>query len=276
MNLLVKGAELLYRGLNRVRRALYRAGILRAKRLPHPVISIGNISAGGAGKTPAVIAVARHLAKRGLRVTVLTRGYGRTGVGGRVDALDPARFGDEPVLIKKSVNDIDVIVGANRYALAHDIDTDIFVLDDGFQHLQLHRDLDVVIDAPSHFYREGRSALKDADIILPRRLRLDIPATIRERRLFAFAGLADNEQFFDSLRGEGAQLAGTRSFRDHHRYSESDLAQIAAAARQAGAEAIVTTEKDAVKIEGHDIIAIPAEFVIEPDVLDRIERAARG
>src|SRR5688572_8890880 len=75
--LLLKPFELLYRGVNRARRALYRAGVLRAKRLHRPVISIGNIAAGGAGKTPAVIAVCRDLAERGLRVAVLTRGYGR-------------------------------------------------------------------------------------------------------------------------------------------------------------------------------------------------------
>src|SRR5205085_7990955 len=98
---LLKPAELLYRGINRLRRALYRQGILKAKRLPRPVISVGNIAIGGAGKTPAVIAVARFLAARGNKVCVLTRGYGRPGEGGRVEALDAARYGDEPVVIKK-------------------------------------------------------------------------------------------------------------------------------------------------------------------------------
>src|SRR4029077_19855105 len=112
--LLLKPAELLYRGVNRVRRSLYRRGVLRSKRLPVPVISVGNIAMGGGGKTPTVIAIARALSERGMRVGVLTRGYGRSGAGGVVDAPDAARFGDEPVLIKKSAPNVDVIVGANR------------------------------------------------------------------------------------------------------------------------------------------------------------------
>ena len=263
-----------YRAINRIRRALYRAGILRAKRLPRPVISIGNIAAGGAGKTPAVIALVRHLSSLGAKVAVLTRGYGRPdpSVQGPVTALDAMRFGDEPVLIKKSAPNANVIVGKNRYANAAGIDADIFVLDDGFQHLQLHRDLDIVIDAPgARFYREGRSALRDADFVIPRHLRPRIPDALRQRRVFAFAGLADNEQFFAALRDGGLVLAGTAVFRDHHRYTAADLDRITAEAQRAGAEVIVTTEKDAVKFERRDIIAIEAEFVLPPHVLARAE-----
>ena len=83
MSRLLKPAELLYRAINRMRRALYRAGILRARRLPVPVISVGNIAVGGGGKTPTVIAIARILARSGVRVGVLTRGYGRAGAGVR-------------------------------------------------------------------------------------------------------------------------------------------------------------------------------------------------
>lgn len=257
---------LLYRGVNRARRALVRAGVLRARRLPQPVISIGNIAAGGTGKTPAVIAIANFLTSRGYRVAVLTRGYGRTGEGGPVDALDPERYGDEPVLIKQRTN-VDVIVGANRYENALRCPADVYLLDDGFQHLGLHRDVDIVIDAPSRFYREGRSALRDADIVIPRRLRLIIPEELRGKRLFAFSGLADNEQFFASLRDEGLDLAGTREFPDHHRYTPADLDAIQ---RAAGDALIVTTEKDAVKIDRRDMIPVRAEFVIDPTVLERL------
>ncbi|MEO8034121.1 MAG: tetraacyldisaccharide 4'-kinase, partial [Acidobacteriota bacterium] len=189
MNPALKLAELLYRGINRARRSLYRLGVLRAKKLSRPVISIGNVSTGGAGKTPATIAVARFLLGRGYRVAVLTRGYGRAGAGGRVTALDPSRFGDEPVVIKKQLPNVDVMVGSNRYASAHETDADIYVLDDGFQHLQLHRDVDIVIDVPHpRFRREGNSALRHADLVLPRNLRLEIPAQLHGKRLFAFAG----------------------------------------------------------------------------------------
>jgi tetraacyldisaccharide 4'-kinase len=258
----IKIAELLYRGVNRVRRALYRAAILKPKRLPVPVISVGGIAAGGSGKTPATIAIASALVARGKRVAVLTRGYGRAGVGGVVNALDPDRFGDEPVLIKNRVPRAEVIVGKNRYDNAIRFPADVFILDDGFQHLQLHRDVDVVIDHRGAFMREGASALRDADFVIPRKIKLTIPESLRGKRVFAFAGLADNEQFFDSL---GLELAGTWSFPDHHRYTREDIERIK---REAGDAPIVTTEKDAVKINDPRIIAIPAGFVI--DDIDRI------
>jgi KDO2-lipid IV(A) lauroyltransferase len=265
VTILLKPFELLYRGVNRVRRTLYRIGVLRAKRLRGAVISIGNIAAGGAGKTPATIRIARHLIDRGHRVAVLTRGYGRaSGATGLVDSLDAARWGDEPVLIAK--NDIPVIVGSNRYENASRYEYEIYLLDDGFQHLQLERDVDVVIDVPhARFYREGRSALRDADVVIPRNVRVKIPDTLKGKRVFAFAALADNEQFFASL--AGLDVVGTRGFRDHHRYTEADLAAL----RKAAGDAIlVTTEKDAVKLDAPDVVAIPAEFILEDGVLERI------
>ena len=266
---MIKIVELLYRGINRLRRALYRAGILKARRLPVPVISIGAIAAGGSGKTPATIAIAGALASRGLRVAVLTRGYGRAGVGGAVRELDPDRYGDEPVLIKKRLPQVEVIVGKNRYDNAKRIEADVFVLDDGFQHLQVHRDLDVVIDHPAAFFREGRSALRGAAMVIPRKIELNVPESLRGKRVFAFAGLADNDQFFKAL---GLDLAGTRSFPDHYRYTTADIESIKREA--ANADAIVTTEKDAVKIADRDIIAIPMQFVIDDltPILSAVQR----
>jgi tetraacyldisaccharide 4'-kinase len=270
VNIFLKPVELLWRGVNRLRRALYRRGIFKGKRLPRPVVSIGNLAAGGAGKTPAVIAISRYLIKRGFRVAILTRGYGRAGNdAGVVTSLDAARFGDEPVLIKSKLKNVDVIVGSKRYENAIQFlsqnDCDLFVLDDGFQHLQLARDVDVVIDTADGVMREGRSALKDADFVIRRNLRITIPDDLG--RVFAFAGLANNEQFFDSLRNLGLNITGTMSFRDHHRYTAADLATIRKAA---GDAAIVTTEKDAVKIDDRDIIPIAAEMIVEPEVLEAI------
>jgi len=281
VTILLKPFELLWRGINRVRRALYRRGIVKSKRLPRPVISIGNLAAGGAGKTPAVITIARYLEKRGFRVAVLTRGYGRAGNAfGVVTSLDAAKFGDEPVLLKSKLKNIDVIVGSNRYQNAmrflNSNECDLFILDDGFQHLQLARDADIVIDAATGVMREGRSALVDADFVIQRRLRLVVPDALTNRRVFAFAGLANNEQFFASLRANGLHVIGTKSFRDHHRYTAADIAAIKDAARTAGAEAIVTTEKDAVKIDDRDIIAIAAEMIIEPEILAAIAEKISG
>jgi tetraacyldisaccharide 4'-kinase len=274
MILLFKPAELLYRGVNRARRAIYRSGVLKSRSLPRPVVSIGNIALGGSGKTPLVIHVARFLTGRGMRVAVLTRGFGRAGrQEGLVTGLDAREFGDEPVLIKKSADNIDVIVGLHRYVNAVEYlkskSCDIFMLDDGFQHLPVARDADIVIDAPAaKWLREGRGALRDADIVLVRdrdfRLRLANVEPLRSRRLFAFAALADNAQFFASLRQEGLDLAATLGFRDHHLYTAADIAIIREAAKRAGAETIVTTEKDAVKIPSEtDIVAVRAEVVLE-------------
>ena len=281
MNIVLKPLELLWRGMNRVRRGLYRRGILKSKRLPRPVISVGNLAAGGAGKTPAVITIARYLGKRGFRVAVLTRGYGRAAnVSGVVTSLDAAKFGDEPVLLKKKLKNIDVIVGSKRYQNAmrflNSNDCDVFILDDGFQHIELARDADVVIDAANGVMREGRSALADADVVIQRRLRLAVPEELTGRRVFAFAGLAGNEQFFASLRTEGLHVVGTKSFRDHHRYTAADVTSIKASAQTAGAEAIVTTEKDAVKIDDHDIIAIAAEMIIDSEILAAIAERISG
>jgi tetraacyldisaccharide 4'-kinase len=271
--------ESLWHSINRARRALYRRGILKAKRLPKPVISIGNIAAGGAGKTPCVIAVAKDLSARGLRVCVLTRGYGRSGAGGVVDTFDAERFGDEPVLIKKSVPSATIIVGKNRYENGLHVNCDVYLLDDGFQHLQLHRDLDVVIDVDidgerARFHREGRDALRDADIVIPRRIRPENLAALRGKRVFAFAGLANNEQFFAMLREQGVDLTRTQGFSDHHDYGRADIALIQQLAR--GADLIVTTEKDAVKLGDRDMIPVAIEFVIEPAVLERIASVAHG
>ena len=263
-----------YRALNRARRALYRRGVLRPKRLHRPVISIGNIAAGGTGKTPAVIAVCRFLSRQGLRVAVLSRGYGRgdQSYSGLVHEFDARKYGDEPVLIKRSTG-VDVIVGKNRYQNAVAYSCDVFVLDDGFQHLTLHRDLDIVIDAPARYYREGRSALADADVVVARDLRLHVPEELRGKRVFAFSGLADNAQFFASLRAAGLELAGTRSFPDHHRYTAADVAAIERDARGA---TIVTTEKDAVKIDHPSIAVVGAEFVMPDEVLEKVLRVAAG
>jgi tetraacyldisaccharide 4'-kinase len=235
------------------------------------VISVGNIAIGGGGKTPTVIAIARACVSRGLRVVVLTRGYGRAGEGGEVTSLDASRFGDEPVLIKKSLPNVRVIVGKKRYDNAIGLKCDVIVLDDGFQHLQLHRDLDVVVDNPrARFLREGRSALRRADIVLQRNVRPIVPAALKHNSVFAFSGLADNEQFFTALRDAGMKVVATRGFADHHRYTASDVESIKRAAAEAGAKTIVTTEKDAVKIDDPQIVAIPAEMTLPPEALSRI------
>lgn len=305
MSVVLKAAELLYRGVNRARRALYRSGALKPRRLPRPVVSIGNIAIGGGGKTPTAIAIARALVERGLRVAILTRGYGGTvsaSPGTIVDRSDPAHFGDEPCLLAASLPGVDVVVGADRFASGtRYLEThgcDLFLLDDGFQHLQLHRDVDIVLDLPrARWHREGRSALRAATFVLrrvdaprgarfeaalePVALRLageDWPLDeLRSRRIFAFSGLADNEQFFTSLRALGTDLAATRAFRDHHAYTKGEIAALRAEAAVLHALP-VTTEKDWVKIGDDSIGVVVSAMRIDglDEIVARVEALCRG
>jgi tetraacyldisaccharide 4'-kinase len=177
---------LLFRAAAAVRNALYDAGILRAARAGVPVVSIGNVAVGGAGKTPATIAVARRLLGRGRRVAILSRGYGAAGAGPRVVSdgtrllLDAAEGGDEPVLVARRLPGTPVLCGPRRADLARaavrDHGAEALLLDDGFQHRALARDLDVVVlDAANPFgngrllpagpNREPRSALRRAGLV---------------------------------------------------------------------------------------------------------------
>jgi tetraacyldisaccharide 4'-kinase len=290
LNVLLKPLELTWRGVNRARRRLYESGRLQAKTLPRPVISIGNLSVGGSGKTPATIAVVSILERQGMKVAVLTRGYRRESDQWLIaDGADPARSGDEPALLARKLPGAEVVVGADRHAAAtrylEGHQCDVFVLDDGFQHLQLHRDLDIVIDDSSaKWLREGEGALHSADIVLVRdgeatagafpprfsarlepagwslegsALPLDM---LRGRKAVAFAGLANNEQFFAMVRSLGIEVVTTRSFEDHHSYSAADLSSL----RSSG-ELLITTEKDLVKIaDATAIAALVVEMRIEP------------
>lgn len=285
MNSLLKPLELAYRAVAGLRRGLYRRGTLRPRRLPRPVISVGNIAFGGTGKTPTVIAIAVQMVRAGARVAVLSRGYGRRSHEMAVVAgQDPDRYGDEPVLISRAVPQAVVAVGADRFQLGNLVlrerECDVFLLDDGFQHLPLHRDLDVVIDdRGAALLRESRSALSDADIVLVRNgsgeftLQLQpsavvidgqqrSPESLRGARLLVFSALAENEQFFEVCRSLGADLVGTRSFPDHHRYSSSEIERLRAEARRSGAM-LLTTEKDQVKTAS-GIAALRVEARIHP------------
>ena len=310
MTPLLKPVELAWRSVNRIRRAAYRAGLFIPHAIPRPVISIGNISTGGSGKTPVVIWAARQLIGKGLRVGVLTRGYRREGSDewAVVEYPDATRFGDEPVMIRKAVPEADVVVGANRWLSGsrylEENDCDVFLLDDGFQHLQLRRDLDVVIDDDRTVWmREGRSALRDADVVLVRSSRVLAPsnATISTsfsiravgvahgaetydpqwldgRAVVVFAGLGNNEQFFESVRALGARVVESFEFPDHHAYGERDLEELRMIAADNDA-ILVTTEKDLVKLPApQDVAAVVVDAVIESSeaVVEALVDVVRG
>jgi tetraacyldisaccharide 4'-kinase len=192
--------QLFYSGAHRLRRRWYRE---RARHLPRPVVSVGNLHWGGAGKTPLVAAVAAHLRDRGLAVCVLSRGYASQGRGVRVvgagegPLLEPRIAGDEPVLLAE-LPGVAVVVGPDRHraglhALRHLAPApDLFLLDDGFSHLRLHRDLDLVAFPAADPFGGGR--------LLPSgRLREPLAAISRAHAVI-LTGVAE-------LGGQGAALA---------------------------------------------------------------------
>jgi tetraacyldisaccharide 4'-kinase len=297
----------------RTRLALYRRGRLRVERVGAPVLSVGNLTAGGTGKTPLVEWLAREIAKReGLRVCILTRGYGRADVRRRVVVSDGTpvlagarEAGDEPLLLAERLlaQGVAVVCDVNRAAAARfaisELRSEVFILDDGFQHLRVARDLNVVtLDAtdpwgggrllPAGLLREPVSELSRADcVVITRaelakdleRLRTDASRLSGGRPIFnartrmigaqlfasgeggemtplaqlprvvaAFCGVGNPRAFFLNLKGEGFELKHARSFADHRRYTQQDVTEIEAEARGVGAEALLTTTKDAVKL----------------------------
>jgi len=276
----------LYRAAIALRELRLRSGIEAVRRLQFPVVSIGSLSAGGSGKTPLTIALAEALAHRGLYVDVLSRGYGRTGSAVmRVDPNGSAdEFGDEPLLIARE-SAVPVYVAAQRYeaglmaesALNDPAAPALHLLDDGFQHRQLHRDVNILIlDGndlrdrllPSGNLREPLGAMRRADVIaIPannpevaghlERLRwkgrtwhlnrrMEVPSLAGP--MVAFCGIARSDQFFAGLEASGLHLASRIAFADHHRYEQHDLDCILGAARSVNASAFITTEKDRVRL----------------------------
>jgi tetraacyldisaccharide 4'-kinase len=304
-----------------VRARWYKIGIFASKNLPCKVISIGNIVAGGTGKTPTTIGMANQIRGLGYRVVVISRGYGgklekKGGIvsDGENILRNSRDAGDEPYLMAKCLKGIPVVVGSSRYkagqmAVQH-FNPDVIILDDAFQHLRLHRDLNLVLldykepfgnghILPRGTLRESNSALRRADaVIITRSHAGDLPAGLvwlpeslpiyntrhelvirrfgqeedpfitkkedisylKGKKALVFAGLANNGQFFKSLQEVGCNLLHTLSYSDHHRYDRSELDRIAGSVTSCNADVIVTTLKDAVKLEMN--YSWPVELVV--------------
>jgi tetraacyldisaccharide 4'-kinase len=268
------------------------------RRLRWPVISIGNLSTGGSGKTPLTIALARMLAGRGFGVDVLSRGYGRRSRETALVRLDGSiqEFGDEPLLIAREAG-VPVYVALERFDAGQLAEADagrsgegprVHILDDGFQHRQLARDVDVLLvnrdDWQDHLLptgnlRERLDAAKRASVVaIPAedrgfeqvlrewgwtgpvwrvRRRIDVPQI--SGAAAASCGIARPEQFFAGLEGAGVRLVFKKAFADHHRYAARDIQNLVANARAAGATALITTQKDEVRM-GNLTEHFPAEF----------------
>jgi tetraacyldisaccharide 4'-kinase len=273
----------LYGAATALRNTLFDRGVLSSRRLERPVVSVGNLSLGGAGKTPFVIALGELLKARGIRFDVLTRGYGRKTRGVLIVETDgnAADFGDEPLLIARRLG-VPVIVGESRYEAGRvaerKFQPQLHILDDGFQHRSLARDFDIVLTTESDFddrllpsgrLREPLSSLQRADaIVLPRDLsaqEMVIKSSALQGKLIwqmnreivmpaallapiVFCGIARPQQFFAQVRAAGIAPAAEIEFRDHHAYDRSDIARLLAMRGNLGAGGFLTTEKDAVNL----------------------------
>ena len=274
-----------YGSLVRARNA--RFDRMAPQALRWPVISIGNLSVGGAGKTPLVICLAQLLARERFRVDVLSRGYGRSR--STVERVDPAgsaeRFGDEPLLIAQSAP-VPVYVAASRYQAGLLAESEIagegrhvHLLDDGWQHRQLARTVDIVVMhrsdlrerlLPAGRLREPLASLRRADVIVLRhedadlepelmrhvrrdchfwRIRRSLALGSSAARALAFCAIARPAEFFNGLTVAGLGVAERIPFRDHHRYTTADIDRLVALGRRAGCDAFVMTVKDEVKLD---------------------------
>ncbi|WP_114240011.1 tetraacyldisaccharide 4'-kinase [Dyella sp. C9] len=296
----------LYRGVSALRRALYRRGVLRSARLPVPVVVVGNLTAGGTGKTPVTIAVAEALRKRGYRPGVVSRGYGGTrkeplllGV-----APDPAEVGDEPCLIRAS--GVPVAVGRDRPAAARlliEAGCDVVIADDGLQHYALARDVEIcVIDGVRRFgngrllpagpLREPMSRLQEVDFRICNGGAVgpgDVPMQLRGgtvrallddhvkpladfvgQTVHAVAAIGHPLRFFASLRSQGLQVV-EHPFPDHHAFVAGDL-------DFGDCKPVLMTEKDAVKCRAFAQAhwwSVPVRAMLPPEFFDALEARLR-
>lgn len=314
--------SLIYSAAVRFRLFLYGSGVLRKRKLKCRVISVGNLTAGGSGKTPLAMHIAVILKKNGIRPVIISRGYkgSRRRISavsdGKAVLMGPDEAGDEPYLMASRLAGVPVVIGADRYMAGlfaiEKFSPDCVVLDDGFQHMGLERDLNILLVAseaglgnghllPMGILREPVSGIRRASLILLKgnglkpvdalRIRetglpvmafdyrpsmlYDInekkplnPATLKGKKVFAFAGTANPDAFFETLKKLGANLTGSLPFPDHHKYTDSDMERIKALSKES--RLAVTTEKDAVKLaalkrKNLSILALAVDVVVNDE-----------
>jgi tetraacyldisaccharide 4'-kinase len=294
MRILLAVYSLFSRFVCRIKSGLYQSGILKARKASLPVVSVGNIALGGTEKTPLAMELISFFLNLGLRPALVSRGYkGKWQRGGGV--LSDGQTisgswedsGDEPYMVARAFPQAGVFIGKDRFAScqkAESLGFDIVVLDDGFQHVRLYRDLDIVLHSlrESPALREGLGALQRAHFLLLKtdgpeakrhRIRASCPGLEvfdysvsvkgfsplgkdeilsasgwRGKKVLAFCGIARPKRFFSMLEACGLVIAARLSFPDHHAYPPRSLDKIVRTAKILRPEAVVTTEKDAVKI----------------------------
>lgn len=285
----------------RARNALYDSGRLRARRLEGPVVSVGNLSAGGSGKTPFVMLLGELLKSRGVKFDVLSRGYGRRSRG--VLLVDPGglaqQFGDEPLLITRKLQ-VPVIVGEDRYEAGRFAEgrfgPQLHLLDDGFQHRALAREFDIVLvtpqDAsdrllPAGRLREPLNELRRAAAVvlasgaseesfpmqgkLVWRVKRGIVAQGIPARPVVFCAIARPQNFLLQLRAANVEPTAQAFYRDHHVYSEKDVRELLELRQRSEAGGFVTTEKDAVNLGPY--LAALAPLAVVPVRMELVDAA---
>lgn len=293
----------------RLRNAAYDRSILRSQKLAGPVVSVGNVSVGGSGKTPFVLLLGELLKSRRIPFDILSRGYGRQTQG--VKLVDPGGmprdFGDEPLLMARKLQ-VPVIVGEERYAAGvfseKKFGPQLHLLDDGFQHRALFRDFDIVLvtpdDArdqllPAGRLREPVTSLQRADAIVLTsgasagsfpvngkqvwRVRRGIITRNIPQRPIVFCGIARPKNFVLQLRTAGVEPAAEAFYRDHHAYTEADVRDLLQLCQQSEADGFVTTEKDAVNLGPYlaaldpvSVVAVKMELADAANAVDTILR----
>lgn len=293
----------------RFRNALYERKVLGAKHLAGPVVSVGNLSVGGSGKTPFVLLLGSMLKARGVKFDILSRGYGRKSKG--VAVIDPAgsaaEFGDEPLLMARRLQ-VPVVVGEDRYQAGMEAErrfgAQLHILDDGFQHRQLARDLDIVLVTPEDSsdkllpggrLREPLSSLDRANVVVLAggaskeafpvsgkqlwRVRRNIARVEMPERPVVFCGIARPQHFLFQLKLAGVEAAAQALYRDHHAYSEKDVRDLLELAKKSEAGGFVTTEKDAINLGVYlsalkplAVVPVTMELVDEVEAMDTILR----
>lgn len=297
----------LYKSVNLLKRYLYKKGFFKTYDPGVPVISIGNTVMGGGGKTPTVIWLTKILSSKKKRCVIITRGYGRRNENEEViipplkkRRPDVRTVGDEPALISKILPEIPIICNADRIqasktAMEH-FKPDFIIMDDGYQHMKLRKNIDIVVIPPKHTFwkREFDSAYRQADILirtgsyLPRQAAYNTniisaeretggPVNIRTgksvdlnrlkgKKVSIVAGIAEPESFIEGIASKGIQCTKRFIFPDHHKYEQSEIDKIEETVLSS--KAILTTLKDTVKIEQMNIDAskwfyIPLDLNIE-------------
>ena len=293
----------------RVRNALYDRGMVRARELRGQVISVGNLSVGGSGKTPFVMLLGEMLKSRGVPFDILSRGYGRSKRG--IAKVDPEgssqEYGDEPLLLARRLG-VPVIVGEDRHQAGRFAEESfgprLHLLDDGFQHRRLARDFDIVLVTPEDTrdrllpagrLREPLTSLSRADAVvltsgaspdsfpsygnLVWRVRRGISLTSVSTRPVVFCGIARPQAFLLQLRTAGVEPVAQAFFRDHHAYTQRDIEDLLKLRQQSEAESFVTTEKDAINLGGYlptlqplTVIPVKMELVDAANAMDTMLR----